>query len=498
MYLVTNAQMKAIEQKAITAGVPSLLLMENASLEVTDLVLKDGYKSVIVFCGKGNNGGDGLACARGLYARGIAVSVVYVGMPQSATDDNKTNLKALRALDIPILYYNKDIEDIYSLQNYLANTELIIDALVGTGLSSTLREPINTIVELINSSNKPVYSVDCPSGVSTETGEDFNCAVYADKTITFHLPKIGLMLYPAYTHIGELLIGNISLPQNNTTKYRVLTNEDAVRLMPKRVQPSNKGTYGKVYAFVGCDDITGAAVFSLKSAYKIGAGLVYAFTTKHCADIIRTMLPEAVINGCTSLPYIDNADVNTEQANAVLIGCGIGNNDVTYSFLDSMLDKVKAPLILDADALNVISAHPELKNKLPVNTIITPHPLEMSRLTGLSVNEILKNPVNTALDFSKQYKVITVLKDAHTIIATPMGEVTINITGSPAMSKGGSGDCLAGTISGLLAQGLSPYDAACLGCYICGKAGEIAAHEISEYGVLASDIIEYIPIALRA
>lgn len=496
MYLVTNSQMKAIEQRAINSGVPSLLLMENAAMSLTRLIIKNGFQRVLVFCGKGNNGGDGLACARQLYAEGINTTIIYVGMPQRATEDNKINLNAAKALDIPIIYFDRDIEDLNDLKQYFDNCDLVVDALVGTGLASALHEPLSEITDIINMSGKAVYSADCPTGVSTDTGEDFGKAVYADKTVTFHLPKVGLMLYPACEHTGELILGNISLPQDSKTNMRVLSHNEAELLMPKRKSRSDKSTYGRVCAFVGCDSMTGAAVMSLKSAYRTGAGLVYGFLTSGCANVVRNLLPEAVI---TDSPDTDGylneqaADIDLSRASVVLAGCGLSNNRITHDFLAGLLKNITSPLVIDADGLNILSSDNALLTSLPANTIITPHPKEMSRLTGLSVDEIVSDPINTALDFAKKYNVITVLKDARTIIATPEGEITINITGTPAMSKGGSGDCLAGIIAALIAQGLDVYNAAALGCYISGKAGELAADKTSLYGMLATDLIDCIP-----
>jgi NAD(P)H-hydrate epimerase len=487
--------MKAIEQKAITAGVPSLLLMENAAMSLTGLIRKDGFNSVLVLCGKGNNGGDGLACARQLFALGTDVTVIFVGMPQRATEDCLTNLKAAKALNIPIIYFDKDLDDISELKPYFDGCELIVDALVGTGLSSALHEPLASIVRAVNASGKPIYSADCPTGVSTDSGEDYGNAVLARKTVTFHLPKTGLLLYPACEHTGELIIGNISLPADNITSTRVLSEVEARELMPRRASRSDKSTYGRLFAFVGCDGMTGAAVLSLKSAYRAGVGLVYANTTSHCAHVIQNNLPEAVVTTVADTDgYINSSAALTDlkRATAVLIGCGLGNNSITHDFIRDILGKITSPLLLDADGLNVIAADEKLKTALPADTIITPHPKEMSRLTGLEVDEILKNPIGTATDFAKKYNVITVLKDARTVIAAPDGRVTINITGTPAMSKGGSGDCLAGIIGALVAQGVDCYNAAALGCYISGKAGELAHKNLSAYGVLATDMIDCI------
>lgn len=499
MYLVTNSQMKAIEQKAITAGIPSLLLMENAAMSLTDIIIKDGFKNVLFFCGKGNNGGDGFACARQLFAHGIDVKIIFAGTESRAAEDCKTNIKAAKALNIDIIKLD-EIEQLADLNEYTKDCDLIVDALVGTGLSSRLREPLATLVRLINGIDKPVYSVDCPSGVSTDSGEDYSLAVYADKTVTFHAPKVGLALYPACEHTGELCVGNISISTDGKTNINILTHNEAKVLMPARPKKSDKSTYGKVFAFVGCDNITGAAYLACKSAYRIGAGLVYAHTTAHCANILQTKLPEAVVTSLIGTDgYLDAAAADTDisRASSVLIGCGLGCNSTTHVFFKTILGKINSPLVLDADGLNLLENDEDLKSALPKNTVITPHPKEMSRLTGQSVEEILKRPIEIALEFSKKYNVIVVLKNFRTVIASPDGKITINTTGTPAMSKGGSGDCLAGIISGLIAQGVDSRTAACLGCYISGKAGELAEKELSTYGVLASDIIDKIPLVFK-
>ncbi|MBQ9519409.1 MAG: NAD(P)H-hydrate dehydratase [Firmicutes bacterium] len=507
MKLLTNKQMHDIEYDAIEKkGVPSILLMEHAAMAVTAEILKEKPKNVLIFAGRGNNGGDGLAVARQLLChKDINTAVVFIGEPTEATKDCKTNLDALSAGSANIIYIQKKA-DLEGLERIVYAADVVIDAIVGTGLHTKLRELTEIIVTLINEKANYIISVDCPSGVNTNTGEDYGKAVYADKTVTFHLPKIGLMLYPAFEHIGELVVGSISIPVDNSYEigsYYMLTDSEAAELLPKRTARSNKGTYGKAMIFAGCDLMAGAALIACTSAYRIGAGLVRACVNPYVATVIHNGLPEAVttilpdkdgkLYGGSFKPIAD--EINS--ADVIAAGCGLGNTKEVYDLVSKLIDNVEVPLILDADALNVLEDKTEILKNLKAPCIITPHLKEMARLTGLDTNYISEELIAVAGSFSKEYNVITVLKDAHTIIATPAGDIYVNITGSPAMSKGGSGDCLTGAIAGLISQGLTPENAAVLGCYICGKAGELAAEEMSQYGVLATDTAKYIPKAIK-
>ena len=507
MKLLTNKQMHDIEYDAIEKkGVSSILLMEHAAMSVVNECLKDKPKNVLIFAGKGNNGGDGLAVARQLLCQSdINTAVVFIGSPDEATKDCKTNLDALRAYDANIIYIENK-SDIDGLERIIYATDIVIDAIVGTGLHTKLRELTEMIVTLINEKANYIISVDCPSGVNTNTGEDYGKAIYADKTVTFHLPKIGLMLYPACEHVGELVIGSISLPVDNSYEigsYNTLTDKEAAQLLPKRVRRSNKGTYGKAMLITGCDLMAGAALIACTAAYRIGAGLVRACVNPYVATVIHNGLPEAVttilpdkdgkLYGGSFKPIAD--EIN--KSSVIAAGCGLGNTKEIFDLVSKIIENAEVPLVLDADALNVLEGKADILKNLKAPCIITPHLKEMARLTGLDTDYISEELIAVAGSFSKEYNVITVLKDARTVIALPTGDIYINTTGTPAMSKGGSGDCLTGAIAGLIAQGVNPENAAVLGCYICGKAGELAAEEMSQYGVLASDTANYIPMAIK-
>jgi NAD(P)H-hydrate epimerase len=489
--LLTNEQMKAAEKYGMDRGIPSIILMENAARCVTDEVLKQKPNYVTAVCGKGNNGGDGLAVARQLVTNGIKTNIVFVGDKEKATPDCKTNLDILQNFSnstdlINIIYIDKNAEDI---KNLIDDCDLIVDALTGTGLNRKLSDSYSELANIINNSKKYVVSVDCPTGINTDTGEDYGIAVNADKTVTFHYPKIGMMLYPAYSHIGELVIGNIGMPYFKTDSAFMLTDKSAFELLPKRSENSHKGTYGKVVAISGCDTMTGAAVFNAKSAYKTGCGLVQLCSTKHCVNVVQNSVPEAIT---TILPdtdgYISDFDESIAKgATAIAIGSGLGCTPNGVEVVKKVL-ALDLPTVVDADALNIVAKYNLqilLKNK-----IITPHIKEMSRLCGIPTNEIIQNIVSCAVDFAKKYSCIVVLKSAHSIIADNDGKVCVNITGSSSMSKGGSGDCLTGIISSLLAQGMSDFQASALGAYINGKAGEFSAKNHTQYSALASDLID--------
>ncbi len=472
MYILSNNEMKKAERIAIEdKGIPSLILMENAARGAVDVILSQNPQNVIVFAGKGNNGGDGLAVARMLITNGIKTKIVFIGEKDKATPDCKKNFEILKA-------YNADI--VYNTENININDyDLIVDALIGTGLSRRLNDKYSDIVNLINK-GKFIVAVDCPTGVNSDNGNNYGIAVNADITVTFHLPKKGLLLYPAFSHIGKLVVKNIGAPYIDS--YDTFILDKPKELMPKRYNDSNKGTYGKALFISGCDTMAGAAVINAASAYKTGCGLVNICSTPHVISVIHNTLPEAVT--------AKREDINLNYGNAVAIGSGLGISNESKELVNYVLKNTKAPVVADADALNIIAENEELKS---YTSVITPHLKEMSRLTGFDVSHIKENIIETAKNYAQKYNTVVVLKDAHSIIASPDGRICINITGTSAMSKGGSGDSLTGVITSLIAQGLNAFDASCLGTYINGRAGEIAEKESSSYSVLALDISKAIP-----
>lgn len=470
MELLSTSEMKLAEKYAIdNIGVPSIVLMENAAKNAADVILNEEPKSVVVFAGKGNNGGDGLAIARHLISHNIETKIIFIGNEDKATADCKTNLNILKN-------YKADIEYGFNSTD-ISQYDIVVDALIGTGLSRKLSDEYIEIVEFINNSRKKTIAVDCPTGINSDTGEDYGIAVNADITVTFHRPKIGLMLYPAYSHCGKIVVKDIGIPYIKGSKTFVL---DSIN-MPERKKNSHKGTYGKALIVGGCDTMAGAAILNAKAAYKIGAGLVNICSTPHVINVAHCSIPEATTTPRSKIDY--------NYGNVCAIGSGLGIN---YEIVKNTIENCNNTLVIDADGLNSIANNTDILFKLRTNCVITPHIMEMSRLTGKSVTNIKNNMVSTALDFAKKYNVVVLLKDSHSVIANPKGDVCINITGTPAMSKGGTGDCLCGVITGLIAQGVDAFEAACMGAYINGKAGEAAEKRLSAYGVMASDVVESI------
>lgn len=483
MRLLTTKQMRAVEAHAINDnGVPSLILMENAARGAADEIIALKPKTVAVLASSGNNGGDGLAVARLLMAAGISVSVFFTGDIQRATLDCSTNLGILKAFGAAL----KHISDASELD--LTSYDIVVDALIGTGLKQRLSDKYIAIVNKINEQARYVVSIDCPTGVNSDNGRIQGAAVKADLTVTFHLPKCGLMLYPAYAQLGRLAVKHIGIPytENNSTAF-TLDKADARALLPERSQSSHKGTYGKVLFVSGSELMAGAAIMNVKAAYRVGAGLVNVCTKQNVISVLHTTIPEAV----TSLD-IDLA--LAQKPTAAAIGSGIGKE--AKSLVVKMLTECTSPLVIDADAINIIAENKELLSLLKPNMILTPHLKEMSRLIDKDTSVISEDMINIAQSFASEYNVTLILKNAHSVIAAPNKDICINTTGCSAMSKGGSGDTLTGAIAGLLSQGLSCYDAACLGAYLCGKAGELCADKYTQYGVMATECADALPEAI--
>ena len=499
-------QMREMDRKTIEEyGVLGIVLMENASMALSevcaDYLKSRGLKKAAIVCGAGNNGGDGFAAARLLTVRGYDVDVLLAGKEEKIKGDALINYNALLKMGIRVI---KKIED---FENVISKADIVVDALFGTGFSGEVRAPYDSVIDIINGSGKYVVSVDMPSGVDSDTGKAASHSVAADETVTFALAKIGSILYPGAENCGRLTVAGISIPKQvmeaAEIKIKALDFEEARALLPERKKRSNKGSYGRLFAFCGSKAMCGAAVLSVKSAYRAGCGLVYGCVPNECVDIIQNLVPEAVvkpmpsINGRFSPEGADAIAEDLKQAKAVVIGPGIGQGDEVKKFVIDILKKVQCHAVIDADGLNALAGNAEVLAETAKIPVITPHPGEMARLTGKSVKEILDSTIDTAVDFAKKYNCVVLLKDARTVIASPEGQVYINMTGNNCMSKGGSGDVLTGIIGGLLCQMDDPFKAAVLGAYIHGLCGDKAAEKLGHYGVLAGDISGFLPEVIK-
>ena len=483
--VLTPQQMKAVETTAIQhIGIPSLALMERAAAAVVDALSArgrlGGAPSVLVVCGTGNNGADGLAVARMLHAKGMAASYMIVGDPARATAEWNCQKKICENLQVP-------------QAAALFDADILVDALFGIGLSRDLTGTAAQTVREMNAMRAYKVTVDVPSGVSSRTGAVMGEAFAADLTVTFQYVKTGQLLYPGRTLCGELLCADIGippvgLPQNAA---RIPQKEDLLPFVT-RPQDSNKGTFGRVLVIAGSVNMCGAAFLSALAAYRSGAGLVEIFTPSENRVPLQQRIPEAVLT-CYDTENLRAAKLSEalSRADAVVLGPGLSTAAYAAELVLMTLAEVRVPLIIDADALNILAANREWFTKIPPCAIITPHVKEMSRLTGQTVAAIKADPVACAQAFARDHAVTVVLKDAATVTADPDGAVCINTSGCSAMATGGSGDVLTGILGARCAASCgTTFENAAAGVYLHGLAGEEAAKSIGETAVMAGDIAD--------
>ena len=488
--LANSHQMKAIDNYSIhTVGIPSMVLMERAAyasaLRIETLLKENGGCRVIAVCGSGNNGGDGLAVVRILHTMGYDVSWYMAGDEDRTTEETRHQLDILRNLGIASCHFP---EDLYA-------ADVIVDALFGIGLTREVSGHFARVIETMNQCSARICAIDIPSGVCTDTGRVMGCAVRADITVTFGENKTGLVLYPGAALAGRVFVENIGFAPKAVTEAGIHTfaweKEDIAAELPKRRPYSNKGTYGKVLVIAGSPDMAGACYFCARAAYSCGCGLVRVFTVKENHDIILGKLPEAV------LTVYEHRKVDFEAlkealswADSVVLGPGLSTDGYAVDIVRFVLEYNKVPLLIDADGLNILAKDPGLLAMVPQNTVITPHIGEMARLSKKAAGEISGDIMAVCQEFARSHRLICVLKDARTVISDGI-ETFINMSGNDGMATGGSGDVLSGIIGGFLASGKEPLLAAALGCYVHGCAGDEARAKKGAYGLLASDIIQY-------
>ncbi len=505
-YLVNGREMKAIDMRSIhDYGIPSLVLMERAALEVANKAERlielrkpcvTSHKGVVwSVCGLGNNGADGVAAARILHLRGYAVMIILPSLDGHMSEEMEMQLSIAEKVGIPI----------HRLEELIPGVcDLVIDAVFGIGLTRPVEGVHAELLELIRTQQEDfgakVISVDIPSGISSENGEILGRAVCADETVTFGEMKLGHVLFPGREYSGIVTvadIGFVPVDEKVAKTYIMAHTKEDLTNIPKRRTYSHKGNYGKILIVAGAKNMAGAAYFSAKAAYRTGAGLVKVLTVEENRNIMQEKLPEAILTTYSSewashepgefKDYIRN---QTDWADVIILGPGIGTEEYSRVMVEAVLEHAYVPIILDADAINLAARYPYLKNFFTENIILTPHLSECSRLTGKTVDEIRDALIDTAREVSEQYGVTCVLKDAATVIARKDGNLFINPSGSPAMAKGGSGDVLCGVIAGLLGLGMEECEAASLGVYIHGLAGEAAARKFGVHSVLAGELAD--------
>ncbi|WP_058486265.1 bifunctional ADP-dependent NAD(P)H-hydrate dehydratase/NAD(P)H-hydrate epimerase [Defluviitalea phaphyphila] len=512
MKVCDGKEMREIDNISINKmGIPGIVLMENAVLsivkEIKDYLKNINNPKVAIVCGQGNNGGDGLGVARHLHNYGIDVDIVFIGNPDLLKNDAKINFKITENLSINkrILNLNSIIDD--DIINIIRKSDLIVDAIFGTGLTRKIEGILSELIDLINFYGKYIISIDIPSGIDSRTGEILGNAIKANKTVTLALPKSGLYLYPGTEFVGELVIADIGIPKEviNSMKLKmnILTEKEVEEIIPKRFKRSNKSTYGKVLVLAGAKGMTGAATLTCKGAFRIGAGLVSLGVPRSINDILEEKLTEVITipleeeKGKLCEKSFEDIKSHLKKYKVIAVGPGIGQSKEITKFIDLLVKNVKTPIVVDADGINTISKKIDILKNLKVPLILTPHPGEMARLTGKTIEEILANPIKIVKEFCHKWNVILVLKDSRAIIGNPDGEIYINTTGNPGMSTAGSGDVLTGIIAGLIGQNVDPYKAAVLGTFLHGKAGDLAAIKLGQHGMMAGDIVNHIPKAIK-
>ena len=499
-YALTGRQMKEADGRMIReVGIPSQVLMERAALQCVAAMKEEkiNLSHPLVVCGSGNNGGDGFAIARLLLEEGYAAEAVLAGNSVSRSEETKTQMSILENMCI-------------SIGNSLPDKEysVIIDAVFGIGLSRNIEGKYAEVIERMNAYKGDKVAVDIPSGICSDTGRVFGCAFRADITVTFAYPKAGQILQPGCEYTGKLLVKPIGicdprLKDRNDVSY-ILEPSDVIKRMPARREDSNKGNYGKVLLIAGSRGMSGAAYLSAKAAYVTGAGLVRIYTEESNRQILQQLLPEAVMTAYsdgTQEPFGELANL-LEWADVVCLGCGLGKSRTSVELVKKVLSWNEKPCVVDADGLNILAEmgadiwkHIEARPNLYA---FTPHMKEMSRLTGYTVLEIKENRMVLLKESVKQWHVVCALKDSRTLVASEKKPTFLNTSGNAAMAKAGSGDVLAGTITGLMAQGLPVRDAVDLGVYLHGLGGDAAKKELGSYCVLAEDIIKGIGKTLKS
>ncbi len=508
MRLVSNKEMQAIDTWAqAKLGIPGIVLMENAARGSVE-VLKNYFDleglNVLIVCGKGNNGGDGMAIARHLKNNGANVKTIILARYNELKGDALTNYQILKKSRIEVIEATtaRKLIQIFNRERY----DCIIDAIFGTGFKGRVEGIYCEAIELIDKSDAFVFSVDIPSGINGDTGRFENTSVVADATVTMCLPKRGNFLFPGRTFCGDLHIVDIGVPYSLINKGypRVTEYNDIFGIIPPRKPDGNKGTFGQILIIAGARGFSGAAIMAARSCLRIGAGLVRLASPQgimkdlesKLVEIVKVPLPQTPAE-TISLRAIDTILSLLSKTDVVAVGPGITTHKETAEFLIRLLKYIKVPLIIDADGLNILSKSSEIFSRLKVPFILTPHPGELSRLTGLSIEKINAERIDIARKYAKKFGGVLILKGAPTVIASPDGEVYVNPTGNSGLATAGSGDVLVGMIAGLLGQGVSAIKAAVAGVFLHGLCADLLTKDSNEYSLIASDLIKVIPRSLN-
>ena len=496
--------MRAMDRSAIEEfGIPDQILMENAGRAAFGVLSREwgvAQKRYVIFCGAGNNAGDGLVVSRHILSNGGIPRVFFVGNPESLTGAAKSNLDIVSRLSIKV----DRVAVVADIQEAVLRADGVVDAIFGTGLDREVGGIFKEVIELINQSGKPVLSLDIPSGVNGDTGAVLGTAVKAEHTVTFGLPKRGNMLYPGYGLCGKLHVTHISFPPSlyGDEAIMVETNDDFP--LPERKATAHKGSVGDVLFIAGAAGYYGAPFFSAMSFLKAGGGYARLATPRSIAPFIAmngseiVFVPQAETEtGSISFENREALLALSRKVDMVVIGPGLTLAEETGRLVREIAASIGKPLLIDGDGITAIAKSLDVVGKRTAATVLTPHPGEMSRLAGKSVHEIEKDGITILQETCSRLNAYIVLKGAHSLIGTPAGRVFVNMSGNPGMATAGVGDVLTGTIAAMFGQGLSFEEAVRKGVFLHGLSGDLATADHGQDGITARDVLNYLPEALK-
>ncbi len=502
-------EMRTLDSETIeNLGLPGIVLMEHAGYK-SALIIKDKFPPpgfVTIICGKGNNGGDGFVIARWLKQWGYFVNVILLTKAERLKGDAKINCDVFRKL-----YPEEFVEapdSIEIVKKYISECEIVVDAILGTGLEKPLSGYFLEVVKTINESGKFVFSVDIPSGLPSDSGRLIGECVKANITATYGGLKRAHFVYPARKFVGEVYLVDICIPESVKKLVEegcfLVEEDDVKKHFPERIPDAHKGNFGHLAILTGSPGKTGAGIMAGEAALKTGVGLVTLYVPESLniayeANTLEVMsFPLKDNQGYISSDNIEFLLSELENKDALAIGPGLGQHEDTLKLIEKLISECNIPMVIDADGINLIAKKPEILKKKKAPIILTPHPGELSRLIKVPTQEINQKRLETALEWAKKLNIILVVKGAGTITAIPEGRAFINPTGNPGMASGGSGDVLTGIIGALLAMGITPEKAAYAGVFLHGLSADVAKEATGEYSLTASDMIEGISIVLKS
>lgn len=497
-------EMREMDRRAIEAfRIPEAILMENAGHAAFQwLAGQFGIRGrrTLILCGGGNNGGDGLVVARKVHSAGGAVEVILLGSPEKYAGAAATNWDSVRKLGLPA----RELASATSLAHSLETADQVVDAIFGTGLDRPVEGRYREAIEAVNAAGKPVLSLDIPSGIRGDTGQIMGVAIQARATVTFGLPKAGNLLYPGAALGGRLGATHISFPPSLYESEELKLRINLPSALPPRDPDGHKGGFGDALFIAGSGSYYGAPYLSAMAFLKSGGGYARLAAPQSVIPVIAGMGPEMVFvpqpetaGGAIAAENRERLLELASRADFVVMGPGLSLDEEVQGLVRELVPKIPRPLLLDGDALTAVSNHPELLKNREAETVLTPHPGEMARLAGKSVEAVVSDRIGVLTETARSLRSIIVLKGAHSQIGDPGGRVAFNLSGNSGMGTAGSGDVLAGTIAGMAGLGLTPAEAVENGVFLHGLAGDLAAEALGPDGMTARDILESLPEALR-